>query len=138
MFMPLPRVSRRPFLFLIASVVSTLVDIALFMSLQPLAGVIMANIAGYCCGTLVAFVINRKITFARRSAPDAFTSEALRFFAVSGGGLILSTVIVALGSPVFGGFVSKLISLPVTFGFNYLLSRLFVFRSRKTETPYDR
>lgn len=128
----------RPFLFLLASIISTLVDIAVFMIFQPVAGVIIANIAGYCCGTLTAFIINRRLAFSARSAPDAFTKEAVRFFAVSGGGLALSTLIVSLATPVLGAFFSKLISLPATFGFNYLLSCSFVFRSRKTETPHDR
>lgn len=91
---------------------------------------ITANTLAYSIATINSYMMNKFWTFAGRSGSDVTTSEFTRFVLFNLGGLALSNLTVF----VFAGFVrpiiAKLGAIGVTFVWNYLTIRRFVFRHR--------
>jgi putative flippase GtrA len=120
---------RRPLRFAAVGAVNTAVDTGLFAALTALGLVpAAANVVSYDTGVLVSFAINRSWTFAAGDGPRL--TQFLRFLVVNLGALVLSTLLVATLSRTMPPLAAKLLSLPATFVWGFLLSRRFVFATR--------
>jgi len=118
--------------FALVGVLNTLIDVGLFTTLTAGLGLTpaWANIPSYAAGVLVSFTLNRRWTFGRTGGDAALVAgEFSRFLAVNLAGLLLSTALVAIFALVLPPLAAKLVSLPASFAWNFLLSRGFVFRA---------
>jgi putative flippase GtrA len=121
---------KAPLRFALVGVLNTFVDVALFTTLSAALGLVpaWANIPSYGAGVLVSFLLNRRWTFRKRGgAPAAVMAEFSRFMAINLAGLLLSTALVAAFALMMPPLAAKVLSLPVSFAWNFLLSRGFVF-----------
>ena len=124
-------ISTAPVRFALVGALNTVVDVALFSALVAGLGLLpaWANVLSYGSGVLVSFTLNRRWTFRRSGGtPAAVMAELSRFIAVNLAGLLISTALVAAFVMVLPPLAAKLLSLPFSFAWNFLLSRGFVFR----------
>lgn len=112
--------------FAIVGAITTTVDFVFFTTLVAATlAPALANIFSYSCGILVSYVLNRSWTFrAKRSRV-----QAVKFVVSTVTGLLISTGLVAALSTILPPIVAKILSVPVVFAWNYLTSRLWVFRA---------
>jgi putative flippase GtrA len=114
-----------------APVAGALVDLTVFSSLTQglkLAPA-LANVPSFGSGTISGFFLNRFWVFRRsRGAPAV---QLAKFVAVNAASLVISTVAVAFMAMIMPAILAKLLSLPITFCWNFGLSRAWVFKSRR-------
>lgn len=111
--------------FAAVGALTTLLDMALFNTLY-LVGVppLPSNLVSYSCGIAVSYMLNRTWTFrAARSH-----AQAVKFVVATVAGLLISTAIVSTLALLIPAPIAKLVSVPIVFVWNYLTSRLWVFR----------
>ncbi len=119
--------------FGITGVLNTAVDFVVFFLVSPITGIYPAQIAGYTCGMINSFFINRSWTF--KSEESFFSPTFVKFAAANLITMGISIVVLA----VFIQFllldilISKILTTVVTLIFNFLLSRLWVFRNAGRE-----
>ncbi|HEV7322476.1 MAG TPA: GtrA family protein [Ensifer sp.] len=111
--------------FAAVGALTTLLDMSLFntlyyVGLPPLP----SNLVSYSCGIAVSYMLNRAWTF--RAAHSHV--QAVKFVVATVTGLLISTIIVATLALLIPAPVAKLVSVPIVFVWNYLTSRLWVFR----------
>lgn len=112
--------------FATVGAITTLLDIALFMTLVAAsAPPAAANLVSYSCGIVVSYALNRSWTFGVRHS----NAKALKFLAATLTGLLISTVLVTALSTLMPPPLAKILSVPAVFAWNYLTARLWVFRS---------
>lgn len=121
--------------FAIVGVANTLVDLGIFTLLAQVLGWnrYLSNVISYGAGILNSYIWNRTWTF---QAKDRFFSPALvKFLAVNLSMLLLSTLILYLGSGILGlpQLLVKLGATGVTMVVGFLCNRFLVF-SRREET----
>lgn len=126
------------FRFAITGGVNTLIDFIVYsMVLYIGTGIIIAQIAGYGCGTINSYLMNRSWTF--QSKNKAYGKELFKFLVANGITLLLSLVLLSILSQVFptelmfaGQDIAKyVIKIPIvafTVVTNFVLSRLWVFQ----------
>lgn len=122
--------------FGLVGVVNTAVDFGLFVALVTLLHMSppIGNVISYSAGVLCSFVLNGAWTF--RHNPRAGRSRRFgAFLAVNLSALAISTGIVAVGSDMMGPIVAKLVALPVTYAWGFVLSKFVVFRRAGHATP---
>jgi putative flippase GtrA len=117
----------------IVSVINSLVDLAVFSALTALVQLApaTANIFSYGSGTVCGFVLNRVWTFRRSTGAPGV--QFVKFVAVNLAALVISTVAVGLMAMVMPAIVAKLLSFPITFAWNFGLSHIWVFKSRRMD-----
>jgi putative flippase GtrA len=110
-------------------VINTLTDLLIFTVLNAIFGIdiIAANVVSYGCATCVSFFLNRNITFREIPFMLGVGSQFSRFVFVNIASLVLSTALVVLLSRFMIGELAKLVSLPFTAAWGFLLVRGFVF-----------
>ena len=115
--------------FGLVGIANTALDFALFSSLTLAAGwaAVPANVASYCAGIALSFVLNRAWTFRDRHRRQTL-SQLLLFAAGSLVALGLSTAVVALLAGTWGPLPAKVVSIGVTFAWNYVFSNFIVFK----------
>lgn len=114
--------------FAAVGVATNAIDFGLFAVLQgglhwPVP---LSNLLSYTLAATFSFLANRHFTFG--SGNGRAGTQALRFIAMNGIGLLLSTVLVSLLALAMVAWLAKLISVVVLIGYFYTVSRLFVFR----------
>lgn len=140
--------------FLVVGVLNTLVDFAVFQSLNLLLGwVYLAQVLGYTCGVINSYLWNSNWTF--REQRTRSLREISLFVLVNLASMGVSLGVIWLCREVFGvtnewaarwmpafltGFVkgdtiAKLIATAVAIAVNYLGNRLFVFRKKAISGP---
>lgn len=104
---------------------TTAVDICGF-SLLIWAGLMVpvANLLSYSCGIAASYALNSRLTFKKLPSRH----RAVKFFAATLAGLLLSTGMVWQLDLILPPIVSKALSVPVIFVWNYATARLWVFR----------
>jgi putative flippase GtrA len=115
------------------SVVAALVDVAIFsglLALLPLPPTVI-NLFSFGCGVVTGFVLNRYWVFRR--AGGAPSAQLAKFVAVNAASLVISTVAVGLMALVMPALAAKLLSLPITFCWNFAMSRSWVFKGKLQE-----
>lgn len=106
-------------------------DYAIFcLALGLGAGYQGANAIGYLSGTLVSFVLNRKITFGVR---DQVSRRLALFLGVAGLGYLVSAALMWLFVERFiiDERVAKILTLPVVVVLQFSLNRWITFRKSK-------
>lgn len=112
---------------------NTGVDVGLFAILHVVLNVppLLSNCVSYSAGIISSFFLNASWTFADRSQPDGKSSRFARFVMVSLSGLGISTLILAAAMHFMAPMLAKIVSVGVTFFWNFLLADRLVFpRSR--------
>jgi len=122
--------------FLGVGVGATLIDFAVFsfLVLQTNFQPAPANLVSYPVSLVFNFNANRRWTF--RQSPNRATAlrQVRRFLLVNAGGLMLSTAIIAVLSLLTTDLLSKVISVPIVFVWNYAFARLWVFRDAQSRS----
>lgn len=113
--------------------INTLVDFLVYTLLVTFcsANLYLAQTAGYACGTLNSYIINRSWTF--RSRERFFSRELVRFVAANLITLAISFVTMYFLQQWFPSLNRIVLKLPVvciTTVVNFVLSRLWVFREK--------
>ncbi|GAA6513943.1 GtrA family protein [Merdimmobilis hominis] len=118
--------------FALTGVGNTLVDLILFRVLYTYLGVniYLSQVCSYSAGMLNSYVVNRSWTF--RSKEKFFSAQMVRFLALGGLMLALSTGLLYLFTGWgLSGMAAKLLTTGLVLVVNFLLSKLWVFRSGK-------
>jgi putative flippase GtrA len=120
----------RPAMYACVGATNTIVDIAIFALLTEtkLLPPLYANVISFSGGALNSFVLNTLITFRDRPNGRWAPQRMFRFVLLTCGALAFSQVVLATLLTIFPSLVAKLLSVPIVFVFNYLLSNFFVFR----------
>ena len=132
LYAKLPRETIR---YVIAGVLTTLVDYGLFMLLTALGTTDnAANKISIAAAVLFAYFINKLYVFRRHAdSLGALVFEFIKFMA----GRVLTALPEVFGYPLLlrliGGHenIAKGITIVVVFILNYIISKLFVFRRKK-------
>jgi len=119
--------------FGVVGILNTAVDFVVFLLLTRAAGFApeLAKVFSYSAGVVNSYVFNSRWTFKKESKESL--NQKLRFLAVSLVGCAVGTGVVKLCVDVFGwvDWLSNAASICVTVGFNFLGSKLFVFREKR-------
>jgi putative flippase GtrA len=116
--------------FAVVGLINTGIDLAVFsVGFYVLEfNLILANTIAYSAGTVNSYLMNKHWTFAGRGAPEITPAEFTRFIIFNLFGLALSNVAVYFFAMVVLPIVAKIGAVGVTFVWNYLTIRRFVFR----------
>jgi putative flippase GtrA len=116
--------------FAVVGMITTILDVVLFSVFAVGAGLppVAANIGSYSCGIATSFLLNRFWTFSASAAENRIFHHGVRFLASNVAGLALSSLLVGLLVLVLPPVAAKVISVPLVFIWNYLVSRLWVFK----------
>lgn len=92
-----------------------------------------ANAGGYLAGTLVSFVLNRKITFAM---PDQIIRRLVLFLAVAATGYLASALLlwILVDLTRIDAVYAKVLTLPLVVILQFTLNRWITFRKPRPAT----
>jgi len=123
----IPEIGR----FAVVGLINFSIDVAVFSIAFYFLGIhlIVANTIAYSLATINSYLMNKYWTFAGRSAHDISATEFTRFLLFNVGGLALSNLTVFLLAEFLLPLVAKLGAVGVTFVWNYLTIRRYVFRN---------
>lgn len=118
--------------FAIVGSINFAIDIAVFsLAFYVLdMPILVANTLAYSLATINSYVMNKYWTFAGLSANEMSTGEFARFVAFNIGGLGLSNLTVYVFAEFMMPLIAKLIAVGVTFVWNYVTIRRFVFNNK--------
>lgn len=87
----------------------------------------LANMAGYCFGTVVSFSLNRVVTFKVKDKPR---TRFMLFCAVAGFGYSVSAAMlwILIEWFIVDSNLAKLLTLPVVVALQFTLNKLITFR----------
>lgn len=126
-------VSREVFFYLVFGVLTTLVNIVSFAILTRLlsAGTVLSNVIAWFLSVLFAYVTNRRWVF--QSERGDVLREAAAFFSGRLGTGVLDTLVMFVTVDLLGwnDLLMKIISNVIVIILNYIISKLFVFKSGK-------
>ena len=125
--MNLTRVAK----FATVGTINTAIDLSLFAVLTHVFrwDVIAANVVSYSSGVLSSFLMNKFWTFEDHTPLSSSVRPFLRFCLINLIGLLLSTTLVALLSRILPKITAKVVSVGGVFCWNYVMSKLWVYRS---------
>ena len=121
----IPEIGR----FAVVGLINFGIDVAVFSIAFYCLGIqlIIANTIAYSLATINSYLMNKYWTFAGRSGRNISTTEFTRFLLFNVGGLALSNLTVFLLAEFVMPLIAKLGAVGVTFVWNYLTIRRFVF-----------
>ncbi|SDA14453.1 Putative flippase GtrA (transmembrane translocase of bactoprenol-linked glucose) [Ruminococcus sp. YE71] len=105
-----------------------------FAGLSFDAGVVAANVFSWVCAVTFAYITNRIWVFEDKAhGTGAVAKECAAFFAGRLFTLVVETVLLEVSISKFGmkDVIAKIIVSVVTIVLNYVISKLFVFKSRQ-------
>jgi putative flippase GtrA len=115
--------------FCIVGAVNTGIDFGLFLFL--FYGVelpkLTANALSFIAATVNGYILNRFWTFGDTPTQNQ-SAQFLRFVLVTGGGLLMSSIVILLFSPYMPVYAAKIAAIGLTLIWNYTGSQRFVFR----------
>jgi putative flippase GtrA len=116
--------------FAVVGLINFGIDVAVFSVAFYSLGIqlIIANTIAYSLATINSYMMNKYWTFAGRSGRNISSTEFTRFLLFNIGGLALSNLTVFLLAEFVMPLIAKLGAVGVTFVWNYLTIRRFVFR----------
>jgi len=125
--------------FAVVGLINTGIDLAVFSIAFYWLGLnlIVANTIAYSVATINSYLMNKYWTFAGQSAPEVSTSEFTRFVLFNLGGLVLSNLAVFIFAKFVPPIVAKLGAVGITFVWNYLTIRRFVFHKNENAGSVD-
>jgi putative flippase GtrA len=114
--------------FGLVGVLNTAIDFSLFTFLFYIAGwpLLLANTTGYLAGLVNSYLLNRYWTFRDLSGPTTLGQTAL-YAAMNLIGLALGNVTVYLLAALTPAWIAKLLTVGITFAWNYFINRRVVF-----------
>lgn len=123
--------------FAAVGALATAIDFGVFAAFVTLAGApaAAANVASFATSVIVNFNLNRRWSFRQKKDAAVALRQGARFLFAYGGGLLLSTAIVAGLATTMPGVLAKAISIPIVFLYNYGCARLWVFREAGVTEP---
>ncbi|NGZ77848.1 GtrA family protein [Saccharibacillus sp. VR-M41] len=124
--------SARPLRFAVVGVSNTVVDFVVFFLLQSLIGP-FAQAAGYAAGTANSYYWNRRWTF--KTDQPRQKGELLRFLVVNATVALLTSLLLALLDLFMPVWTAKVLVTVPGMAFNYVLSKVWVFRPAAAEKP---
>lgn len=126
--MPLPRIPEIG-RFAVVGLFNLGIDLTIFsVSLYLLdVHLLVANTVAYSVATVNSYLMNKYWTFAGKSAPGVSTSEFARFVFFNLAGLLLSNLAVFTFAKFVMPIIAKVGAVGVTFVWNYLTIRRYVF-----------
>lgn len=126
----IPEVGR----FAVVGLINLGIDLAIFSVALYVLGIylLIANTIAYSAATVNSYLMNKYWTFAGKSASQVSTSEFTRFVLFNLVGLLWSNAAVFIFAKFVPPLVAKLGAVGVTFVWNYLTIRRFVFRDSPT------
>jgi len=116
--------------FAVVGIVNTAIDLAVFaLSYFYFSqSIVVANTIAFLIAATNSYVCNKYWTFRAPGNPSVNRREYLAFLAFNSVGLLLSNVTVSYLSFFIHEMIAKLCAISVTFIWNYLTMRRFVFR----------
>lgn len=118
--------------FALVGLFNTFVDLAIFSVL--VFALDWAPVPAHCLsfgvGIISSYLLNRVWTFKEQKSLAQSLGQIWRFFLVQSGGLVWGAVTIFLLQYWLGGLGAKLVSLLVTFVWNFVLNKLLVFGQR--------
>lgn len=124
-------------LYCLCGGMGVLCDFGIFTLVLSVGGVYQAaNATGYLAGTLVSFVLNRKITFGIR---DQIARRLAMFLAVALVGYLTSALLLWFLIDLFlmDARLAKLLTLPVVVALQFSLNRARTFRQSRPDLTHD-
>jgi len=112
--------------FAAVGVVNTVLDVVLFLLLDDLWGVVLANLVSTSAGMTFSFVVNGLVTF---EAGRLTLGHAVRFLATTGATMwVLSPLVIHAGLALGAtALVAKLAAVGLSFVVNFLAYRYLVW-----------
>lgn len=128
----IPEIGR----FAVVGLINFGIDIAVFSIALYWLGfhLIVANTIAYSVATINSYLMNKFWTFAGRGSRTVSSEEFTRFLVFNVGGLALSNVTVFYLAEYVLPLVAKLGAVVVTFVWNYITIRRYVFRNTSVTT----
>ncbi len=128
------RIPKETFRYVIAGVLTTLVDFCIFTVLTRLTvRDMLANGISISAAIVFAYIANKLYVFKMHSdSPGALALEFLKFL----GGRVFTALLEFWGYPPLLGLlggrksIAKAVTIVVVFVLNYVFSKLFVFRGK--------
>ena len=122
--------------FAIVGGTNTVIDIIALLLLTRLLGfsAVSANLVSVEIAIVWSFTWNSLWTFSKRNTQDSLFKRFLIFQFVSLGGYVINQIMFVLFFEVFGVFdlFAKVLTVPFTLVFNYLLNSRWTFRDAKS------
>jgi putative flippase GtrA len=130
-----PRSLVQPLRFGVVGIVNTVLDLAVFWLLAGVFSmpILIANTLSYSVGALNSFVLNRLWTFRGVAFRRGAALQLPLFMLVSLVGLVVANLTLWLFAQALPVMVAKVVSVAVTFVWNFFASKVLVFRGG-TET----
>jgi len=118
--------------FCVVGLANTAVDFGVFLSLVHLGGIspLLANVISYCLAVLNSYAMNMTWTFRELVDEDATSRTFMRFASVNTLGLAISSLVILIARPFFAIEVAKILSVLCTLAWNFLGTRILVFRKQ--------
>lgn len=121
--------------FSIVGATNTIVDIGALYLLTRIVGIsaVSANLISVEIAIIWSFIWNSLWTFSERNVSDPFWKKFLVFQFVSLGGYVVNQISFLVFFKVFGIFdlFAKVLTVPITLAFNYVLNSRWTFRDVK-------
>lgn len=122
--------------FTIVGATNTVVDIVALFLLTRLLGIsaVSANLFSVEIAIMWSFTWNSLWTFSQRNTQDSLLKRFLIFQFISLGGFVINQIMFVLFFEVIGIFdlFAKVLTVPFTLVFNYLLNSRWTFRDKTT------
>lgn len=121
--------------FAVVGLINTGIDLAVFSLCFYVLEInlILANTVAYAAGTINSYLMNKHWTFAGRGAPEVSPAEFTRFVIFNFGGLALSNLAIYGFAMFVLPILAKIGAVGITFVWNYLTIRRFVFQNSDTK-----
>ena len=118
---------RRIAIFFMTGLINTAIDCSVYYILINFLSPARAQPAALTAGLISSFLINRKYTF--KSNNKIFSSELFKYLIVSVISVTISPILIAYFDFKTNEFLAKIPVTIITGVFNYILCRLWVYRS---------
>lgn len=128
-----PRALVQPLRFGVVGIVNTVLDLAVFWLLAGVLStpILIANTLSYSVGALNSFALNRVWTFRGVAFRRGAAVQLPLFMLVSLVGLVVANLTLWLFAQALPVMVAKVVSVAVTFGWNFFASKGLVFRAQQ-------
>lgn len=116
--------------FCVVGAVNTGIDFGVFFCLFYILGwpLLMAHGLAFSVAVVNSYLLNKFWSFGEKDGVSA--TQALRFFAVNGSGLLVSSVVIYAAGFYMPVWAAKIVAIGASLIWNYGGSSLFVFRRR--------
>lgn len=112
----------------------TIIMWILYISINFMTGglYLVANVISYVVSFTILFLLDRRLFRAKPIKKIEKIKQANNFIIFRGIGLIIDSLLLTMFIEIFGipNIISKVFSSSITFSYNYVTNKLFVFKNR--------